>query len=263
MLGRFFNPSRIAVVEVFGALGSSERTARYVGSLRALSRNPAVRAVVLDIDSPGGTVSASDYLHRSVEKLAGEKPVIAFIRGTGASGAYLASCAATRIVALPTAIVGSIGAISVRPLLYEFLHKLGVGVSVTKAGRLKDMWSMFREPTREERRKEQALLDEFYDYLVSTVARKRHLGPDTMGIVGTGEIFSAERAYEMGLIDVLGDLDTAIELAMQLGNVPRRVVYVRPRRGLRAMLMSRFAASLVEEFSAQFERGLRGHIDFR
>jgi protease-4 len=263
MLGRFRNPPRIAVVEVFGALGSPERTSRQAAVLRALAKNPATRAVVLDIDSPGGTVTASDYLHRSVEKLAEEKPAIAFIRGTGASGAYLAACAATRIVALPTAIVGSIGAISVRPLLYDFLQRIGVRVSVTKSGRLKDMWSMLREPTQEERRKEQALLDEFYDYLLRTVARKRHLGPDTMGIVGTGEIFSGERAYEMGLVDVLGDFDTAVELAMQLGKAPRRVVYARPRRGLRALLASRLAASFVEEFSVQIERGLRGHVDFR
>ena len=75
----------------------------------------------------------------------------------GASGAYLLGCAATRIVAIPSAMVGSIGGISIRPILYEFMRRYGIGVSVTKSGRLKDMWYPFREPTDEEKQKEQAL----------------------------------------------------------------------------------------------------------
>jgi protease-4 len=262
MLERLFNPSRIAVFELFGAIGSPSRTAEYVRSLYSLADNSTVRAVILDIDSPGGSAAASDYLYSSVKKLAEKKPVVAFIRGAGASGAYMVSCAATTIVALPTAIVGSIGAISARPLLYELLHRLGIKVSITKSGRLKDMWSPLREPTKEEREKEQALLDEIYAHFIDAVAKGRDMSEEHVRRLATGEVFTATKAKELGLVDALGDLDTAIEAAMELGGVPRRITYVRPRRGLRALLMSRLMNSFVEELSAQLDHSLRGRIDY-
>ena len=117
MLSQWLNPDRIAVVEVTGALGSAVRTAEVVRIFRSLEENARVRAVVIDIDSPGGSVSASDYLHRALARGTARKPVVAFIRGMGASGAYLLGCAATKIVAIPSALVGSIGVLSIRPVL--------------------------------------------------------------------------------------------------------------------------------------------------
>jgi protease-4 len=263
MLSQWLNPERIAVVEVSGALGSAVRTADFVRIFRSLEENARVRAVVIDIDSPGGSVPASDYLHRALARVAARKPVVAFIRGMGTSGAYLMGCAATKIVAIPSALVGSMGVISIRPLLYEFLQRYGVGVSVTKSGRLKDMWYPFREPTEEEKQKEQALLDEFYEHFVATVAGARHLDPERVRALATGEVFTAAQAKEASLVDELGDLERAIEIAMDLGKVPRRLAYVRPRRGLRTMLFQRMAGALVEEVAIAVEQGLRGRIDYR
>jgi protease-4 len=263
VLGGLGRSGRIAVVEVFGALGSTVRAAEFVRTFRSLEENSRVRAVVLDVDSPGGSAPAADYLHRSVARLSAKKPVVAFVRGMGASGAYLLICAATKIVAIPSAMVGSIGVISMRPLVYDMLRRWGIRVSVTKSGRLKDMWSFFREPTSEEREKEQALLDEFYERFVSSVAEARNMASETVRSAATGEVFSASKAKEIGLIDELGDLDTAIDLAMELGQVPRRVTYLRPRRGLRQRLFAQFAAVLIEELSAVVERGMRGRIDYR
>jgi protease-4 len=263
MVSRWLNPERIAVVEVSGALGSAVRTAEFVRIFRSLEENVRVRAVVVDIDSPGGSASASDYLHRALARVSARKPVVAFIRGMGASGAYLLSCAATRIVAIPSALVGSIGVVSIRPLLYEFMRRYGIGVSVTKSGRLKDMWYPFREPTEEEKQKEQALLDEFYERFVSTVAQARNLDPEKARTLATGEVFSAAQAKEASLVDELGDLERAIEIAMELGKVPRRLAYVRPRRGLRTILFQRMASAFVEEIAAAVEQGLRGRIDYR
>jgi len=263
MLSGLLNPERIAVVEVSGALGSAVRTADFVRIFRALEENDRVRAVVVDIDSPGGSVAASDYLHRALARVTARKPVIAFFRGMGASGAYLLGCAATRIVAIPSALVGSIGVVSIRPILYEFMRRYGIGVSVTKSGRLKDMWYPFREPTDEEKQKEQALLDEFYEQFVSTVARARNLDPEKVRALATGEVYSATQAKEASLVDELGDLETAIEIAMDLGRVPRRLAYVRPRRGLRSILFQRMAGAFVEELSAAVEQSLRGRIDYR
>jgi protease-4 len=250
-------------MEMFGVIGAPSRTVEQLRLLQSLRENETIRSVIIDIDSPGGTVAASDYLYRSVRKLAEKKPVIAFIRGTGASGGYMASCAATKIVALPTAMVGSIGVISVRPLVYELLDKVGVRMSVTKSGRLKDMWSAFREPTEEEKEKEQALLDEFYERFIQVVAEGRKLPPDEVRAFATGEVFTAVRGKEMRLVDELGDLDTAIDMAAELGKTPRKIRYVRPKRNLRSLLMSRLASALVEEVSVKLEQSLRPRIDYR
>jgi signal peptide peptidase SppA len=150
------NPDRIAVTELFGAIPSSAKTAEYVRMLKAIEENAHIRAMVIDIDCPGGGASASEYLYRAVAKVKAKKPVVAFVRGTGASGGYMVGCAATKLLAAPMAIVGSIGVISMRPMLQELLTKIGVRMEVTKSGRLKDMFSNFREPTDEERVKEQA-----------------------------------------------------------------------------------------------------------
>lgn len=263
MLALWGSPSKIAVVELFGALGSAVRTSEFVRLFRGLEDSGSIKAVVVDIDSPGGSAPASEYLYRSLARVAAKKPVVAYIRGTGASGAYLLSCAATKIVALPMSIVGSIGVVTVRPLLYELLRKWGVRVAVTKKGRLKDMWLPFREPTQEEKEKEQSLLDEFYEHFVSTVAEARKLDEAAVRGLATGEVFTASKAQQAGLIDEVGDLEKAIELAMELGKVPRRIAYVRPRRGLRELLASRFAVSLVEEVNALLESAMRGRIEYR
>jgi protease IV len=260
---QLFSSPRIAVIELYGMLGQPSRTAEQIRLIQSLRENASVRAVVIDIDSGGGTVAASDYLHRSVRRLAEKKPVIAFIRGTAASGGYMVSCGANKIVALPTAIVGSIGVISVRPLVYDMLDKLGVRMSVTKSGRLKDMWSAFREPTKEENEREQALLDEFYEQFLKVVADGRKLPLDDVRALATGEIFTAVRGKEMGLLDELGDLDSAIDMAAEMSKTPRRVRYVRPRRGLRTLLMSRMAAAFVEEVSVKMEQVLRPRIEYR
>jgi protease-4 len=251
------NPERIAVTELFGAIGSPEKTTAFVRLLKAIEENKRIRALVVDIDSPGGGAGASEQIHASIAKVAKQKPVVAAVRGTAASGGYMAACAATKIIALPMAIVGSIGVISMRPMLYEMLEKIGVRMEVTKSGRLKDMFSNFREPTDEEREKEQALLDSVYGRFVAMVAESRSLPEDRVRSLATGEIFIAEQAKAHGLIDDLGDLDAAIDLAKDLSGVAeRKVTYVRPHRSLRERLLSGTSTGAVDALAWAVESRL-------
>jgi protease IV len=252
------NPDRIAVTELFGAIGSPQRTTEYIRMFRSIEENRRIRALVIDIDSPGGSAGPSEYIFRSVQRIAKKKPVIAFVRGTGASGAYMVACGATKVVAIPTAIIGSIGVISMRPMLYDMLEKIGVRVEVTKAGRLKDMFSFFREPTDEERRKEQALLDSFYDRFVELVSDARGMPAERVRELATGEVFTADQARQHGLIDELGDLETAIDLAQKLSELPqRRITYVKPHRGLRDRLLGNTAVAFVDAVAMAVETRLR------
>ncbi len=252
------NPERIAVTELFGAIGSPTKTTEYIRMLKAVEDNPRIRALVIDIDSPGGAAGPSEYIYRSVQKVAKKKPVIAFVRGMGASGAYMVACGATKTVAVPMALVGSIGVISMRPMLYEALDKIGVRMEVTKSGRLKDMFSNFREPTDEERQKEQALLNSVYDRFVEMVAEERGLSQERVRELATGEVFTATQAKDHGLIDELGDLDTAIDLAQKLADMPeRKISYVRPHRGLRDRLLNNASAAMADSFFWALETRLR------
>jgi protease-4 len=259
------NPDRIAVTELFGAIGSPARTTEYVRMFRAIEENDRIRALVIDIDSPGGGAGPSEYLYRSVAKIARKKPVIAFVRGTGASGGYMVAAGATKIVAVPMAVVGSIGVISMRPMLYEALAKIGVKVEVTKAGRLKDMFSAFREPTEEERQKEQALLDAFYDRFVEIIADARQMPAERVRELATGEIFTAAQAKASGLIDELGDLDTALDMAQSLAKLPeRKISFMKPHRGLRDRLLNNVGTGLVDSVAWAIESRLMSRrIDFR
>jgi protease-4 len=254
---------RIGVVELFGVLGTTIRGPDHGRILSALRDDTRVRALVVDIDSPGGSAATAEQIHLDIAKVAARKPVVAFIRGSGLSGGYLASCAATKVVAIPTAIVGSIGVISIRPVISELLQRLGVKVFVTKAGTFKDMFQPFREPTDEEQKKLQSLMDEYYDWFVRAVAHTRHLQPKKVRSLATGEMFTARKAKELGLVDELGDLDTAIDMATELGRVPRRLAYLRPRRAILERLVGRVAGGLVEEIAAEAERRLLSRIEFR
>ena len=254
---------RIGVVELFGVLGTTIRGAEYDRVLGALRDDARIRAVVLDVDSPGGSAAASEQIHRAVAKVAARKPVIAFVRGSGLSGGYLVSCAATKIVALPSALLGSIGVISIRPVVSELLQRVGVKVFVTKAGHYKDMFQPFRDPTDEEQEKMQTLMNDFYDWFVDAVARRRNLASKAVRKLATGEVFTASKAKALGLADELGDLDTAIDMATEMGKVPRRLAYLRPRRGLLERLFGRMSAGIVSEMTAEVERRLLTRIEFR
>ena len=238
--------SSIGVVELHGVLGTTVRAGVYHQLIDRLERSPRIGCVVLDIDSPGGAVGASEELYLKVARLREKKPVVAFIRGTGASGSYLAACAASRIVALPSAIVGSIGVISMRPVVAELLERLGVSVSVNKSGPLKDMGAFYRLPTSEEQEKVQGLIDELFETFVERVAEARHMEVDKLRQYATGEVFTARHGKELGLVDELGDFDAVLDMAASLGRVPRRVTYVRPPRSMRLRMLGRFAAWAME-----------------
>jgi len=245
--------ARIGVLELFGPIIGVHKLMNYISMVDKLKKSRRIKSVIIHIDSPGGLATASDYLYTALCKLSAKKPVVAFISGVGSSGAYLVSCAANKIVALPTSVIGSIGVLSVRPVLQDLLQRLGVHVTVTKSGHLKDMGAPYRDLTEEEKKKEKELIDGFYNYFIKAVAKGRHIDEGIVKELATGEVFLGEKAKTLGLVDEVGDFDLALDLAAQLGKVPRRVIHVRPRPTLAERWFSRFTASVVEETLAEVE----------
>lgn len=251
-------PGRVAIVRLYGAIAGGGRSSS-LGELAAHLRDSRrVPAVVLDIDSPGGSASASDDLYLAFERLARTKPLVAAIRGTGASGAYLAALPARRILANPNAIVGSIGVISAGPRMPRLLERAGVSVSVRKAGRLKDMGVPWRDESDEESAKEQELVDAIYDAFVARVAAGRHMPVERVRELATGEVWLGSRALELGLVDEIGDMERAVEVAGELAGVPAKSSRVRLHQPLLGRIMDRFAARAALAIADELEARLGG-----
>ena len=260
----FGRGSGVAVLELHGVIGTQMRIPAYSRILENVARNKRYRALLVDIDSPGGSAAGSEVLYRGLRRVAESKPVYAYVRGMGASGGYYVACAATRVFALPTALVGSIGVIYLRPVLEQLLEKMGVEFSIFKGGRLKDMSGFWRSPTPEESEKFQGLIDEIYDNFVSVVARSRSLEDSAVRELATGEMMTAVRAIDLGLIDQIGDFEDAAAAVALAGGVRRpRLKWLQPRRSLGQRLMGKTeAATGAAGLTEVMQRVLSGGIYF-
>jgi len=254
--------SGVAVVEMHGVIGSQISPSAYGRVLETVARNKSYRALLLDIDSPGGSAAGSEALHRSIERVAEVKPVVAYVRGIGASGGYYLCCAASQVFALPTALVGSIGVIYLRPVLEQLLERVGVEFSVFKAGKYKDMSGFWRSPTSEESERFQGLIDEIYDNFVQVVANGRSLPEESVRELATGEVMTGARALESGLVDRIGDYADALDAAAQAGKTKPRAKLIQPRRSLSQRIFGRTssqtgaAAGLTDGLQRLFSGGI-------
>ena len=228
---------RIGVLQIRGAIGGSMRTDDLVRTIGQARRNTRVRSVLLEIDSPGGGATASEQLYVAVRRLAAAKPVVAWIKGTGASGAYFLACAATRVLAFPSAIVGSIGVISVRPVLVDALRRAGARVVVTKTGQFKDLGAPWREPTEADEARERELVDAIFTRFTGAVRTARGYDDEALARVTTGEVWLGTQAVDLGLIDGLADdEDAALDAARELAGIAHRLTV---RLGGRRTLLQR------------------------
>jgi protease IV len=184
-----------------------------------------VKAVVLEIDSPGGEVTASDEIYNAVVKTRKRKPVVVYMDTLAASGGYYISCGGKFLMANETTITGSIGVI-IQTLNYEKLFdKVGLASVVFKSGKFKDMLNGARPMTPEERDYMQNFVMKIYDKFLGIVAKERGLPPDNLrNTIADGRILSGKEALEQKLIDGLGGLEDAFAKAKQLGGAPNAMV---------------------------------------
>ena len=254
--------SGVAVVEMHGIIGSQIRPAAYTRILETVARSKSYRALLLDIDSPGGSASASETLHRSIERVAEVKPVLAYVRGIGASGGYYLCCAASQVFTLPTALVGSIGVLYLRPVLEQLLGRAGVEFSIFKGGKYKDMTGFWRSPTSEEAERLQGLIDEIYDNFVQVVAKGRSMTEEAVRELATGEVMTGQRGIEVGLVDRIGDYTDALQAAAEAGGTKPRAKLLQPRRSLSQRLLGRqsMGADSMSDVAAVLQRLMAGGI---
>jgi protease-4 len=199
--------------------------------LTRAEKDEAVKAIVLRIESPGGEIAPCQEILWEIERVKETKPIVVSMGGTAASGGYYISTKADKVVALPTTMTGSIGVISQVINVEELFEKLGIQIETFKGGKYKDMYSGYREMTPEEKEIMQGMVDEYYELFVDVVAEGRELSKDEVRDLATGQIYTGTVAKELGLVDALGGLDTAIDLAMELAGIEvARVEYYQPPR---------------------------------
>lgn len=208
--------------------------ARVREELEKAEADPRVKALVVRINSPGGTVTASDILYREILrfKTTRKVPVIAVLMDVGASGGYYVALAADRIVAHPTAVTGSIGVLMLTVNAQGLLQKIGVTPTAIKSGELKDMGAPFRALSPEERAIFQSVIDQLHARFISLIVRERTLAEEQVRALADGRIFTASEARAAGLVDAVGYLDEAVAAARRAAGLAdaKVVVYHRPRQ---------------------------------
>jgi protease-4 len=236
--------SKIVLVHVGGLIdgAQADEVHRQVDAAR---RDPAVRGIILYVDSPGGTISASDQIYREITDYRRQgRPAVAFMQGMAASGGYYASVACDEIVAEPTAVTGSIGVLMIHFVFQDLLeNKLGIQPVFLTMGEKKDWPSSFRMPKEEELAYVRTrLLEPAYKRFLDVVkeGRKEALSADEVEKLADGSIFSADEALTVKLIDKIGYLDEAIARAKALAGVQRaQVVEYRKPLSLLGMLSAK------------------------
>ncbi|MBN1376233.1 MAG: signal peptide peptidase SppA [Dehalococcoidia bacterium] len=186
------------------------------------------KAIVIQLNSPGGDASACEEIVYLMERV--KKPIVISMRSIAASGGYYISAKADKIVALESTLTGSIGVITEMPNLSGLMEKIGVKMEIIKTGKYKDMYSGFVELTPEEQAILQKTTDQIYEQFVNVVAEGRHLSAERVRELATGQAYTGLEAKQLGLVDELGGIQTAVDLAAQLANIQHPVTeYIYPQ----------------------------------
>lgn len=249
---------RIAVIYAVGVIASGKSSndavsGQVVGSdtiveyLRKARADDAIRAIVLRIDSPGGSAIASDIIWREVQLTREHKPVIASMSDVAASGGYYIAMPAHAIVAEPATLTGSIGVVMIKFVLDGTLKKLGMNMEAVSEGRYATLYSPVRSFTPEERQKVLSHMQATYDTFVEKAAQGRNTTPEKIDTIAQGRVWTGRQARELGLVDELGGLQRALAVAREHAKIEAdqevEIVVYPPRRPLYEVLADPFGVT--------------------
>ena len=221
-----YNKDKIAVIYAYGEIRGGEGDDEIIGSerisraIREAREDNKVKAIVLRVNSPGGSALASETILREAKLARDEKPLVVSMGDVAASGGYYIACHADTIVANPTTITGSIGVFGVlmnAKKLYN--NKLGINIDTVKTSKYADMGSMYRALTTTERAIIQNSVEQVYDTFITHVSEGRSMSKEAVDAIGQGRVWTGTDALGLGLVDVLGGLEDAIEIAVNMADL--------------------------------------------
>ncbi len=251
----------VAVVYIYGPLSISRGESgwtcflpgadRVTSELRKIGKITSIKAVVLRVNSPGGSIGAVQEIYEEVNRLREKgKKVVVSMGDVGASGAYYIACAADKIVANPGTVTGSIGVVMSLGNMEELFRKVGIRVEVIKRGKHKDIGSPTREMTWEEKKLLQRLIDDAYDQFLQAVIDGRNLNKSEAEKIAQGQVFTGRQAKDLGLIDEIGNFQDAVRLAGKLAGIPgepKVIELPKPFPIIFDILSSRFRTNTLQD----------------
>jgi protease-4 len=222
----------IARIKIQGLIRGDQQR---VEALDRLARSTTARAVIVHIDSPGGTTAGAEQLYDALTRLKGKKPIVAVVNGLAASGGYIAAMAADHIVAQETSLVGSIGVLFQYPNFTELLKTVGISVEAIRSSPLKAAPSGFEPTSPEARAAIEAVVLDTYKWFRNLVQTRRSLDQALLERVSDGRVFTGRQGVELKLIDALGEEKTAVDWLVKEKNIkagtPVRDYKLEPRFG--------------------------------
>jgi len=218
---------KIGVITIDGTISDSRIISSQLVKFR---KNKKIKAIILRINSPGGSVGATQDICREVQKAAQTKKVIASMGSVAASGGYYIAAAANKIVANPGTITGSIGVIMEFIRFKDLLNKIGINFEIIKSGEFKDTGSPLRELTEREKKLLKALVADIQKQFVEEVAAGRNLTIEEVRKIADGRIFSGAQAKELGLVDILGNFQDAVDAARDMVGIKGEVTLIYPEK---------------------------------
>lgn len=221
--------NRIGVINLEGTITSADDLLK---ELRKFQRRSSVKAIVIRINSPGGSVAPAQEIYREISKIKKKKPVVASMETVGTSAAYYIASNTDRIVCSAGTITGSIGVIMMLPDLQKVIDKVGVNIKVIKAGKYKDIGSVVRPLTEEEQTILETFAAEIHEQFIMDVAkaRKGKIDEEKLRAIADGRFFTGEKAKEMGLVDTIGNFYDAVKIASELGGIKVEPELVYPKK---------------------------------
>ncbi len=250
-----FGGDKVGVVRIDGAILSSDDV---IDDIEALRKDDSVASVIIRIDSPGGSVGASQEILEAIKMLAKDKPVVASMGTVAASGGYYVSLGARRILANPGTITGSIGVRMEHINVGGLLKWARIGHETLKSGRYKDIGAMDRPLNDEERRLLEDVLRKLHAQFKQAVAESRNLGSEEVDRIADGRVFTGQEAIELGLVDAIGGFAEAIRLAGEMGGIKGEPELKYPGRHrmwfMRFVEEARFAIETLAQGTAEYWR---------
>jgi protease-4 len=239
--------SKVALIRIEGPILDSKSA---VDEIKEYSKDNSIKAIILRIDSPGGAVAPSQEIYSEVKKAVAKKKVVVSMGSIAASGGYYIASPATRIVANPGTLTGSIGVIMEIPNIEGLLNKIGIKTEVIKSGKNKDIGSMFRGMKKEERELLQGLMDNVHEQFIKAVAEGRKKKVEDVRQIADGRVFTGEQALSYGLVDELGTLEDATKVAAKFAGITDEpeVVSKKEKVSIFDILRNKFPKELTDVF---------------
>ncbi len=243
---RDFGKPQIGILQIKGVIFDAQD---YLIAIKEMNQKNSIKAIVVRIDSPGGSVGASQEIFEELKKTKKIKPVVVSMGNVAASGGFYIALGGSKIFASPGTITGSIGVVLEIPNIEKLLEKLGVETETIKSGAYKDTGSIYRPLTSEEKKYLTEKVKIIHDQFIKAISEERKIPIEKIRNLADGRIFTGDEALSLGLIDSVGNFWDAVEEAKKLARIPEaKLVFLPKKKGIISKFLEEKTSLILEEF---------------